>query len=287
MTLCRVHLSKSVLSRVSDDHAYPGVPEDDKSVARHIWHCSMNSLWLAPYVYCDWDMLKTSEWHCNIHAAARAVAGCPVYVSDTADAFNMEVLRPLLIPERDEVVPCTSAGLPIDRQIFEDPTSNRSPWWVVNSTTGGFIAVAFGLCDTGSDAMKETLKPSDLELGCEHACLQVDLNGRGHAAIFSQAGWDVQLHYMGFTVLALAPLQFLGHRRLAIFGLAGLWNPTGAVLAVEAAEGRLRVTLLCPGPLLLWSSAAFTATWGSSRVALVEGLNLVELSESEVIIGAD
>ena len=34
MTLCRVHLSKSVLSRVSDDHAYPGVPEDDKSVAR-------------------------------------------------------------------------------------------------------------------------------------------------------------------------------------------------------------------------------------------------------------
>ena len=37
----------------------------------------------------------------------------------------------------------------------------RSPWWVVNSTTGGFIAVAFGLCDTGGDAMKETLKPSD------------------------------------------------------------------------------------------------------------------------------
>ena len=34
MTLCRVHLSKSVLSRVSDDHAYPGVPEDDKSVSR-------------------------------------------------------------------------------------------------------------------------------------------------------------------------------------------------------------------------------------------------------------
>ena len=32
---------------------------------------------------------------------------------------------------------------------------------MVNSTTGGFIAVAFGLCDTGGDVMKETLKPSE------------------------------------------------------------------------------------------------------------------------------
>jgi len=53
-----------------------------------------------------------------------------------------------------------------------------------------------------------------------------------------QEGWDVQLHYMGFSVLALAPLQLLGQQRLAIFGLAGLWNPTGSV-AVEAVDGRL------------------------------------------------
>lgn len=160
MTLCRVHTGAMGPCRVSDDHAYPGVPEDAASVARHIWHCSMNSLWLAPFVpwpeclgifvascvlytvcryrcpkkemriwfhnfcefvfsddsisnsqpsmslwfgtqciritgfqtdnsmskvYCDWDMLKTSEWHCHIHAVARAVAGCPVYVSDPAE----------------------------------------------------------------------------------------------------------------------------------------------------------------------------------------------------------
>lgn len=48
----------------------------------------------------------------------------------------------------------------------------------------------------------------------------------------------MQLHYMGFSVLALAPLQRLGERHLAIFGLAGLWNPTGSV-AVEVVDGRL------------------------------------------------
>eukprot|EP00438_Fugacium_kawagutii_P008700 Skav236560 [mRNA] locus=scaffold1066:298797:303181:- [translate_table: standard] len=74
-------------------------------------------------VHCDWDMLKTSEWHCHIHAVARAVAGCPVYVSDPAD-------------------------------------DARRPWWLVNSTCGGFIAAAFGLCDTGDELMKETLFPT-------------------------------------------------------------------------------------------------------------------------------
>ena len=50
MTLPLVHAGHAVLCRVSDDHAYPGVPEDAAAVARHIWHCSMNSLWLAPFV---------------------------------------------------------------------------------------------------------------------------------------------------------------------------------------------------------------------------------------------
>ena len=35
-------------------------------------------------------MLKTSEWHGPIHAAARAVAGAPVYASDAAECFDME-----------------------------------------------------------------------------------------------------------------------------------------------------------------------------------------------------
>ena len=38
----------------------------------------------------------------------------------------------------------------------------RSPWWLVNSTSGGVIVVAFGLCDT-SDA-RDTLYPSETHL---------------------------------------------------------------------------------------------------------------------------
>ena len=72
-----------------------------------------------------------------------------------------------------QVVPCEAAGLPIKRQVCQDPTRSRlgpafsassphvrPPWWLVNSTTGGLIAVAFGLCDTGAQEL-ETLWPSE------------------------------------------------------------------------------------------------------------------------------
>ncbi|CAK9107158.1 Probable galactinol--sucrose galactosyltransferase 6 (Protein DARK INDUCIBLE 10) (Raffinose synthase 6) [Durusdinium trenchii] len=260
MTLPMVHGGSAVLARVSDDHAYPGVPEDAASVARHIWHCSTNSIWLAPFVHCDWDMLKTSEWHGTIHAVARAVAGCPVYTSDPAEHFNLEILRPLLLPGSDQVCPCLHAGLPIDRQIFQDPTVNRRPWWLLNSTAGGFMAAAFGLCDTGAEEMTETLYPLDCHLVKEHACLQVSLEGLGHAAPFSDAGWDVRMHYMGFAVLALAPILDFGEHRVAIFGLSGLWNPTGSLLGRWTDPEGLHVQLHCAGQLLLWSSGTFQTT---------------------------
>ncbi|CAE7299282.1 RFS6 [Symbiodinium pilosum] len=220
-----------VLTRVSDDHAYPGVAEDARSVARHIWHCASNSLWLAPFVHCDWDMLKTGEWHAAIHAVARAVAGCPaarrrVYASDTADSFNGEVLAPLLLPDgTGRVVPCEavlhvhciSVAVPIERHVFLDPLSQAELMWLWNRSRGGPFGFRYP-----SDVDEELV--SLLELcGSELDAKEPD-------------SWDVQLHFMGFAVVALAPiLSFFGHR-VAVFGLAGVWNPTGTLAELPRAD---------------------------------------------------
>ncbi|CAJ1393715.1 unnamed protein product [Effrenium voratum] len=281
-------IGEAVLSRVSDDHAYPGVPEDAPAVARHIYHCSVNSLWLAPYLFCDWDdMLKTSEWHGPIHAAARAVAGAPVYASDAAECFDMEVLRPLLVPGTDKVVPCEGSGRPIDRQLFEDdPLSTPSPWWIVNSTASGFIAAGFGLHQSEA-RMTATIFPHDLRVEKAHACLQVDLHSPGHSAELTDGGWDVQtMHYMGFAVLALAPIVAFKGTRLAVFGLAGVWNPTGTLChpPVEAGGG-LRLTLRsCASRLVLWCSGRLAAKLNGEAVQLEAGTNSLALTSCEVTL---
>eukprot|EP00439_Symbiodinium_sp_Y106_P024380 s3837_g2.t6 len=288
MTLPCVHGGFAVLTRVSDDHAYPGVPEDARSVARHIWHCAANSLWLAPFVHCDWDMLKTGEWHAAVHAAARAVAGCPVYASDPAESFDPEVLTPLLLPDgTGRVVPCKGSAVPIDRHCFLDPLNSAELLWLRNETAGGHIAAAFGLCDTGGSMMRSTLFPSDVGEEPEScACLQLELCGPGHAAELTARGWDVQLHFMGFMVLAVAPILSLGGQRLAVFGLAGVWNPTGTLAAPPSASGEgLRVQLLSPGSVQIWSEATLALAAGpAGPVILKPGLNCVDVADPDVIL---
>lgn len=288
LNLSAVHSNgRGVVTRVSDDHAYPGVEEDAPAVARHIWHCAANSLWLGPFFCCDWDMFRTSEWHAGIHAAARAVSGGPVYVSDSAEKLDLGVLSPLLLPDSSgRIVPCADAGRPAGRHAFVDPTTSREAWLVVNRTAAGWIAVAFGLCPTGGELLRATLLPGDLEDGGstpgELACLQVDLAGPGHAAAFTSAGWDVAVHHMHFAVLALAPVLDLGGgRRLAVLGLRGVWNATGTLAeAAEAAKDGtfVHVHTLCAGELLVWSEAACTLELPGSACCATSGGEVVAIS---------
>ncbi|CAJ1328133.1 unnamed protein product, partial [Effrenium voratum] len=118
--------------------------------------------------------------------------------------------------------------------------------------------------------MTATIFPHDLRVEKAHACLQVDLHSPGHSAELTDGGWDVQMHYMGFAVLALAPIVAFKGTRLAVFGLAGVWNPTGTLChpPVEAGGG-LRLTLRsCASRLVLWCSGRLAAELNGEAVQL-------------------
>ena len=52
--------------RVAAAHACAGKEETAAEVARHIWHCAANSVWLGAFFVCDWDMFSTAAWHSEI-----------------------------------------------------------------------------------------------------------------------------------------------------------------------------------------------------------------------------
>eukprot|EP00930_Biecheleria_cincta_P047698 TRINITY_DN33120_c0_g1_i1.p1 TRINITY_DN33120_c0_g1~~TRINITY_DN33120_c0_g1_i1.p1 ORF type:complete len:756 (+),score=136.18 TRINITY_DN33120_c0_g1_i1:186-2453(+) len=300
LTLQRLHGSgRAAVTRVSDDHAYPGVEEDAATVARHIWHCAANALWLREYLFCDWDMFRTSEWHASIHAVARAVSGGPVYVSDLADRLSIDVIKPLLLPEdKAQIVPCTGCGAVIGRHAFVDPTSSGEAWFTVNTTEVGWIAAAFGLTDVGSNLLRSTLFPADLlgdaaGAGKSWACLQVDLQHMGHAGLFTDSGWDVAIHYMNFAVLAVVPVLYLRHanRSIALFGLHGVWNPTGTFEQKPVMhQDSVKINMRCKGDLLVWVDGgcvvglpglhqASTASAGLLRIPVPAGGSVLEVED--------
>jgi calcineurin-like phosphoesterase family protein len=66
------------LTRASDDF----YPKDIPAQFVHIVSCAFNSAYLGEIATTDWDMFHSKHPYASIHAAARAISGGPVYVSD-------------------------------------------------------------------------------------------------------------------------------------------------------------------------------------------------------------
>ena len=88
--------------RASDDF----YPNDAASHSTHIFQCAYNSVMLASFAWPDWDMFQSDKGCGALHAAARAVSGAPVYVSDAPGAHSAEVLARCVLPSGR--VPCAS-----------------------------------------------------------------------------------------------------------------------------------------------------------------------------------
>jgi len=67
----------------------------------------------------DWDMFHSQHASAELHAAARAIGGCPVYVSDKPGNHNIPLLQKLVLPD-GSVLRAKKAGRPTRDCIFAD-----------------------------------------------------------------------------------------------------------------------------------------------------------------------
>lgn len=106
---------KTAIARASDDF-YPARPE---SHSVHLVNVAYNSMFLGEICLPDWDMFHSEHASAELHAAARSIGGCPVYVSDVPGQHNVELLRKLVLPD-GSVLRAKKAGRPTRDCIFAD-----------------------------------------------------------------------------------------------------------------------------------------------------------------------
>jgi raffinose synthase len=114
-----LNFRESSLARVSDDF----YPTNRASHTVHVANVAYNSVFMGEIVVPDWDMFQS---HCGeagaLHAAARAVGGCPVYVSDAPGKHDFTLLRKLVFPSgrvlRGSLPGRTDARLRVCRSVF-------------------------------------------------------------------------------------------------------------------------------------------------------------------------
>ncbi|CAI5479866.1 unnamed protein product [Closterium sp. Yama58-4] len=244
---------QTAVVRASDDFW----PTDPASHTVHIVSVAYNSLFLGEFMQPDWDMFHSLHPAAEFHAAARAVGGCAVYVSDKPGQHDFGVLRKLVLPD-GSVLRAKLPGRPTRDCLFADPARDHTSMlkiWTMNACggmVGAFNCQGAGWCRDGRkytmhnpdpDAVTGTVAAADVDLLADVAAG----DWTGDVAVFSHNAGElvrlpadtslvVHLHRLEFELYTIAPITVVGSVAVAPIGLTNMYNSGGAVLAVRTSN---------------------------------------------------
>ncbi|EKX32094.1 hypothetical protein GUITHDRAFT_159002 [Guillardia theta CCMP2712] len=140
-TECLYSYNVTSVARASDDFW----PRDPASHTVHVANVAYNSLFIGEIAQPDWDMFQSKNEVATLHAVARSVGGCSVYVSDRPGEHDFDLLKRLVLPD-GKILRASLPGRPTRDSIFADVTSDGlSPLKVWNWNSCNGVVAAFNL----------------------------------------------------------------------------------------------------------------------------------------------
>jgi len=301
------HFGSTAMCRASDDF----FPRNAASWTAHIVGVAFNSVFLGEVVIPDWDMFQSAHPAAGLHAAARAVGGCAVYVSDAPGKHDAALLRRLVLPDGG-VLRALLPGRPTADCLFVDVARDgRSALkvWNRNAMTGvvGCFNVQGSFWDSqlhqfvrhparcvpvtarvyavdvpglGAPGPSGKYPPGDFALYCHARRSLAVLPSRTALVLELQPGdWEV------VTVVQVKRPSGKTGPAFAAVGLAGMLNSGGAVLTSEVSPRVLSGASAAPPPSpakgagaasggAYWNSSARVVEW-TARVTLRGGGSFV------------
>lgn len=248
---------KSAVARASEDF----MPREPTFQTLHIASVAFNSLLLGEIVVPDWDMFHSKHDTAEFHAAARAIGGCAIYVSDKPSKQDFKILRKLVLPD-GSVLRARYAGRPSRDCLFVDPVMDKKSMlkiWNLNKLSG--VMGVFNCQGAGSWPLKEVaqdncnatstsssischVSPHDVEFLEEVA----DESWNGDCAIYAfnsgslnklprKGSLEVSLKTLTCELYTISPIRVFGNDLLfAPLGLLDMYNSGGAVEALNCTK---------------------------------------------------
>ncbi|PIA48383.1 hypothetical protein AQUCO_01400771v1 [Aquilegia coerulea] len=251
---------QTAVVRASDDF----YPHDPASHTIHISSVAYNTLFLGEFMQPDWDMFHSLHPAADYHAAARAVGGCAIYVSDKPGNHNFELLKKLVLPD-GSVLRAKLPGRPTRDCLFADPARDGISLlkvWNVNKCAGMvgiFNCQGAGWCKVAKKTLIHDTAPGTLT-GSVRAT-DVDLidqiagdNWNGEVIVYAYRSGDiirlpkgatlpVTLKVLEYELFHFCPLkEIAANISFAPIGLLDMFNASGAIerydihLALEKPE---------------------------------------------------
>ncbi|KAL0285800.1 UNVERIFIED_CONTAM: putative galactinol--sucrose galactosyltransferase 2 [Sesamum calycinum] len=239
---------KSPVARVSEDYM-PHVPAIQTS---HVAAVAFNSFFQGEIAAVDWDMFQSDHVTADFHAAARALGGCAVYVSDKPGEHDFKILKKLVLPD-GSILKARYAGRPTRDCLFNDPVTDGKSLlkiWNMNKFSGVLgvfncqgagswntkIDVGDFKRDTHQDLPLSALRPVSGHI----SPLDVESLGNVARALYTlpkKGNLKVSLYVLKYEIFTICPIGNYGENfRFSPIGLLDMYNSGGAVESLKHTD---------------------------------------------------
>lgn len=217
------HMLASTVWRNSDDF----YPARRASHPRHVHINAMNNMWTRTFALPDWDMFQSGHEAGAYHAAARAVSGGPVYVSDRPDAHDFDLLRKLTA-EDGRVLRCPQPAVPARDCLMVDCSREPTPLKISNRAAGVGLLGLFNCCREGDEGREVSgaFRADDV-VGLAGARFAVRLHGAETLNVVTRRRrMPIELDVLGWEIATVSPIV----RGVAPLGLLDKLNGPAAIV---------------------------------------------------------
>ncbi|CAA6670120.1 unnamed protein product [Spirodela intermedia] len=272
---------RAAVIRASDDFW----PRDAASHTIHIASVAYNTVFLGEFMQPDWDMFHSLHPMAEYHAAARAVGGCAVYVSDKPGNHDFNLLRKLVLPD-GSILRAKLPGRPTRDCLFSDPARDGTSLlkiWNLNDYSGVigvFNCQGAGWCRFDKKNLIHDEDPGPISAAVrsrdvEHLQKIAGDAWEGDAVVFSHLGGElVYLPRESSLPVTLKPREY------EVFTVAPMFNSGGAVKGLKYGGAAVEVNARGCGTFGCYSSTRPTrVTVDSAEVEFIydEGSGLLTM----------
>lgn len=236
------HLSSgSNVIRTSDDF----YPQRSETHGAQIFANAHTSLWVGEFLQPDWDMFQSAHSMGAFHAAARAISGGPVYISDRPGEHDFALLKQLVLPD-GSILRCADPGRLAPDCLFADPTRERVALKIFNRhRCGGIVGLFNALAPRAGEGANVETGTGLGDLPC--------LEAGGYMARSFRAGdcWRVEPRVVRPILLPPGEWELVTYARIeqgfAPFGLVDYLNGGWAVESLVWDQPNACIVALCAG----------------------------------------
>lgn len=217
-------------------------PDRADSHSEHILTNAFVSMFMGEFVICDWDMFQTKHEYGEFHAAARAISGSPVYVSDKVNEHNFDIIKKLTIAD-GKLPLCTKNARPTKDSLFIRSEEFDDILKVFNFNEHNAVIGAFNLSDKDAEGR---VSPSDIDDIFGEKFAVYDYKNKDLLLCSAKDSIDCKLSQKGYNIYTVSRIK----EGFAAIGLTDKFNSGGTFTHLSLCDNFVMFKVLDGGEFL-------------------------------------